>query len=114
MPYLKIQTNAELADSERTALIKQLSNHVAEMLGKSERYVMVVYEFKPHMVFAGSEETTAFIELKSIGLDSTKTQEYSASLCERLNQTLGVAQERIFIEFSDAPRPLWGWNGRTF
>ena len=26
----------------------------------------------------------------------------------------GIAGDRIYIEFADAPRRMWGWNGGTF
>jgi hypothetical protein len=29
-------------------------------------------------------------------------------------QHLAIAPERIYIEFSNAARQLWGWNGATF
>jgi phenylpyruvate tautomerase PptA (4-oxalocrotonate tautomerase family) len=26
----------------------------------------------------------------------------------------GVDPERVYIEFTDAPRKMWGWNNGTF
>ncbi|MDB9356503.1 phenylpyruvate tautomerase MIF-related protein, partial [Nodularia spumigena CS-587/03] len=28
--------------------------------------------------------------------------------------TLGVPENRIYIEFADAQATMWGWNGATF
>ena len=50
-------------------------------------------------------------------LDPEQRQEaarLSAALCDLLGQELGVPRDRIYIEFSNASGPLWGWNGATF
>ena len=114
MPYLKIQTNQEIAPEQSSSWLKQASSLVADQLGKPERYVMVVMEPPQPMVFAGSDDPTVFMELKSIGLSESQTPDLSNALCELAHETLGVAQDRIYIEFSDAPRKMWGWNGATF
>lgn len=114
MPYLKIQTNQELDASEGKNLIEKASGLVAEKLGKPERYVMVTLDPPVPMMFAGSNEPTVFMELKSIGLSESQTPELSGALCDLAHDTLGVSLDRIYIEFSDAPRKMWGWNGATF
>ncbi|MEE8343261.1 MAG: phenylpyruvate tautomerase MIF-related protein [Gammaproteobacteria bacterium] len=38
----------------------------------------------------------------------------SQALCGLMQQELGVAQDRVYVEFSDVPRKMWGWNGGTF
>ena len=114
MPYLKIQTSRELSPEQSSRFIKQASALVAEKLGKPERYVMVVMEPPLPMVFAGSDEPAVFMELKSIGLSETQTPELSQALCALGQAALDVNQDRIYIEFADAPRKMWGWNGATF
>ena len=114
MPYLKIQTNRELTAEQSSDWLKRASNLVAEQLGKSERYVMVAMEPPVPMVFAGSDDPAVFMELKSIGLSESQTPDLSNALCELAHETVGVAQDRVYIEFADAPRKMWGWNGATF
>lgn len=114
MPYLKIQTNQDLQADKTTQLIKTASAVVADKLGKPERYVMVSMEPPVPMVFAGTDEPAVFMELKSIGLSETQTPELSAALCELASTNLGVNSDRVYIEFADAPRKMWGWNGATF
>lgn len=114
MPYLKIQSNRELDAAQGQEFIKQASSLVAEQLGKPERYVMVALEPPVPMVFAGSDAPAVFMELKSIGLSESQTPGLSTALCELAKDTLGVDQDRIYIEFADAPRKMWGWNGATF
>ncbi len=114
MPYLRIQTNHSLEPSLTKALLEQASNSVASQLGKPERYVMVAIEPPVPMLFAGNDEPSVFMELKSIGLSESQTPELSRVLCELVQKTIGVNADRIYIEFSDAPRKMWGWNGGTF
>ncbi len=114
MPLLKIQTNREVAPEHRPQLLQQASAKVAEVLGKPERYVMVSLEHNPDMLFSGDPAPLAYLELKSIGLPGERTRELSADLCRLIQDNLGIPKERVYIEFADAARHLWGWNGGTF
>jgi phenylpyruvate tautomerase len=114
MPLLKITTNSEIEPARRPALLEAASERVAALLGKPERYVMVTLERNPDMIFAGSNAALAYLELKSIGLPADRTAEFSRSLCELLAQQLEIPADRVYIEFSDAERHLWGWNSATF
>lgn len=114
MPYLKIQTNQTVPAEQSSGLLKQASAIVADQLGKPERYVMVSLEPPVPMVFAGSEEPAVFMELKSIGLSESQTPALSEALCQLATEAFSVAMDRVYIEFADAPRKMWGWNGTTF
>ena len=114
MPLLKIQTNQAVDADLQNALVRKASQQVAEMLGKPERYVMVSLEHNPAMLFGGSDQPLAYLELKSIGLPASKTGDFSRRLSELLGEELGLPADRIYIEFADAERHLWGWNGGTF
>lgn len=113
MPLLKIQTNFDLDASQQQTLLAQASQRVAEALGKPERYVMVAMQPQAPMLFAGTDDPLAYLELKSIGLPETKTAELSAMLCN-LMAGFNIPADRVYIEFADAPRKMWGWNGGTF
>ncbi len=114
MPLLQIDTNQLIDEAGQQALLDEASRTVAGLLGKPERYVMVAFEHKPAMRFAGSGEPLAYLELKSIGLPEAKTTELSRALAELMHKHLGVPADRVYIEFADAPRSMWGWNGGTF
>ncbi len=114
MPYLSIQTNTSLSDDEKSALLEKASPLVSESLGKPERYVMVSIEPAKPMRFAGSNDPCAYLELKSIGLPEAKTKELSAALAALMHAAAGINKDRVYIEFADAQRAFWGWNGGTF
>ena len=114
MPLLKIQSNCELPTERRDAFLRLASERVAAMLSKPERYVMVTLEYNPAMLFAGDSAPLAYLELKSIGLPGEGTKAYSTALCQLIGDQLSIPEDRIYIEFSDAPRHMWGWNSGTF
>ena len=87
MPFLKIQTNQSLQDTQQQQLLSDASQLVASELGKPENYVMVAIEPPIAMSFAGSTEPTAYLELKSIGLPENKTKDLSSALCSLITQT---------------------------
>ena len=115
MPFFKIETNVSIqSDDELDMLLKAASKLVSNMLGKPEQYIMLSYLHNPDMLFNGKNSALAYVELKSIGLDDTKTTAYSAAICDFLSEKLNIPADRTYIEFSDAARHLWGWNNKTF
>ncbi len=95
-------------------LLASASKQVAGELGKPERYVLVELTDHPNMLFGGSDEPAAYLELKSIGLPIDQTQTLSKALSTLIETSLGIAVSRIYIEFTDVKGSLWGWNGSTF
>jgi len=114
MPYLAIQTNQKLGEEHTATLLQKSSQTVSEILGKPENYVMVAIQDTVPMLFAGSPEPTAYLQLKSLGLPANSTTEFSRALCEFIGKELAISPERIYIEFSGPERHMWGWNNKTF
>jgi phenylpyruvate tautomerase PptA (4-oxalocrotonate tautomerase family) len=114
MPTLRILTNVQVPTDDRAGLLTRASRTVAELLGKPESYVMVILDDGRDMLFAGSTEPAAYLELKSLGLPEGKTADYSRALCELLTSVLAIPAGRVYIEFAAPPRHLFGWNGGTF
>lgn len=114
MPLLKIQTNQALDNTDTESLLAEASKLVASELGKPENYVMISLEPPQPMMFAGSSEPLAYLELKSIGLPEAKTAALSQALCQFMENKFSIPVSRVYIEFADAPRAMWGWNSTTF
>ena len=114
MPYLKLETNQNLSPESCQQQLKTLSQSVAEILGKSEDYVMIRLEVANPMFFAGNNQPTAFVEFKSLGLPEEQTATFSKKLCTLIEAQMGIKADRIYIEFSGSARHMWGWNGKTF
>ena len=114
MPLLKIQTNAAVDSQKKQRLLKNASQRIASALNKPEQYMMVSLDAEVPMMFAGTGEPAAFVELKGIGLPTAKTGELSRLICELVESELGVSKQRVYINFADVPPKLWGWNSATF
>lgn len=114
MPYLKIQTNVTLDADQQASLLRQASTAVASALGKPESYVMVALQPDTPMLFAGSDQPLAYLELKSLGLPRQRSAELSEALCGLIETQIGAPPSRTYIEFADPDRSMWGWNGGTF
>jgi len=111
MPYLSITTNVALSSDAEAAWISEASKIVAAQLGKPEAYVMVSLQKAP-VLFAGTGEPAAFLDLRSIGLPHD---------CERLAKALaaiaachGVAPQRLYLTCTDVPAPRWAQGGEAF
>jgi phenylpyruvate tautomerase len=114
MPYLSILTNARVADARHSELLGAASRVVASQLSKPENYVMVSIAPGQRLVFAGSEEPAAFLELRSIGLPDAKRGSLCMELTDLIAEFCGIARDRIFLVMIDVDAKLWGYDGKTF
>ncbi len=114
MPYLKVNTNVSQSEPERLKLMQELSQIISIKTGKSENYIMIEINTEKIMIFAASDAPLAFLECKSIGLNSAQAVTLSEALSKRLNDVLDIPSERIYIEFINCPANMFGWNGSTF
>ena len=114
MPFVSVTTNQSLSQSVKAELLSEISFNCAEILGNSEDYVMVRLNLGQSLFFARTEEPAIFAELFSIGLSAIDVPKLSCALCKFLSERLGVGPKRIYLNFRDVPRRMWGWNGSTF
>lgn len=114
MPYLKITTSKSIDAERKHNVLKAASKLVATELGKPEEYMMVSMESPISTLFAGTEEPSALLELRSIGLPEAKAGNLSKLLCGLMESQTGIRADRIYINFTDIKPSLWGWNGKTF
>jgi phenylpyruvate tautomerase PptA (4-oxalocrotonate tautomerase family) len=114
MPLLKLETTVVLTDEKRQALLAALSKTVAETTGKPEQYVMITVN-PAAMLMAGKPGDAAFVDVRGIGgLTAAVNRQLSQKVCQLLNQSLGVAADRVYLNFTDVEASNWGWKGNTF
>ncbi len=114
MPCFSIETNRPVDPVVKEAFLPQATTVVAGLLGKPESFVMVVLKDDLHLSFAGNMEPAAFVQLSSIGLPADRCTEYSEKLCALIEQELDIPRNRIYIDFRDLDRTMFGWDGKTF
>ena len=114
MPYLKIQTNLPIVEKAEQTILQSASALVARELEKPESFVMIALQPDTPMLFAGTDDPVAFLELKSVGLPARKTKLLCQALCELVEQHLGIAKERVYVKFIDVNHGMWGFKGDVF
>jgi phenylpyruvate tautomerase PptA (4-oxalocrotonate tautomerase family) len=116
MPLVQVFTSAPSPAAETSkALLGDLSKLLAARFGKPERWVMTSLQPGVAMTFGGTPAPAAFVAVRNVGkMTPDDTSTLSRELCDRLAPALGVARDRIYVEFGDAVGYLWGWNGDTF
>ena len=114
MPCIIIKTNQSLSKETQINCCQSVSLKIAAILGKPESYVMTLLEEQISMTMSGTTEPAVYIELKSINLPEDQTTEFSRQLCQYISELLEIKPKRIYIEFSNVQRHLWGWDNRTF
>lgn len=114
MPLIRLISSLEPPPASG-GLLRDLSALLASELGKPESYVMTCLEPRALMTFGGSQEASCYVEVKNVGtFTAAKTSRLSAAITDRVAAALGVAKDRIYIEFADAAPHLWGYDGSTF
>lgn len=116
MPLIKVQSSVATPDQTLIeGLLQTLSQKVAKHFGKPESYVMTVFESDVPMTFGGTFDPVCYVEIKNIGsMTPAQTKSMSQDFCQVIEDKLGVPANRTYIEFNDAQRAMWGWNGGTF
>lgn len=114
MPMIRVNTNVAPSQEITQAVLSDLSHLANTQLNKPEQYVMVHMCVDQNMRFAGTDAPLAFVEVKSIGLQTAQNVGMSKALAECLNKRLGIDPARLYIEFTAVQGSWWGWNGDTF
>ena len=114
MPLLKLETIVALSEEKRKALLASLSRTVAVNIGKPENYVMVTCSHST-ILMSGKAGDAAFVDIRSIGgLSEDVNRKLSLRVCQLLKDSLGIAPDRVYLNFTDLEAGNWGWNGDTF
>jgi len=117
MPLLHIHSSSKTLNEKVIQEVHQTGAQIlAELLGKSTEYVMVLVNTGRSLSFAQDDQTPcAYLEVKNIGgFTPETTEKLSQRLCELVNEKLQIPASRVYIEYQNAERHLWGWNEKTF
>ncbi|PCI09209.1 MAG: hypothetical protein COB77_00440 [Gammaproteobacteria bacterium] len=112
MPFLTITTNTKINNHQDVS--ERASKFTASLLNKPESYVMVKILSEQPLLFAGTNEPAAHVKLKSLGLPENNTTELSSKICSFIKTQFNINSERIYIEFTNPERHMWGWDKTTF
>lgn len=114
MPLLRLETTVAVANDKRKNLLAALSKIVAETIGKPELYVMATMS-PCDILMSGKPGEAAFVDIRSIGgLTDDVNKQLSKKVCALLKESLGVSENRTYLNFTDVEAANWGWKASTF
>lgn len=114
MPVLTVHTTAPIDDNAISGLLTACSTTLAEAMGQPEAYVMTLFERADAMTMAGTSAPSCLVAVRSVvELTAEQTTAITARLCALMGDHLGVETNRIFVNFTDFRRAMWGFNGST-
>lgn len=110
MPNIHIQTNLTVEAPTSKELKARLGKAIETLPGKSEAWLMVELVGNVDMCFQGKNAPCALAHVELLGSASEAVYDkMTAVLTDILNDTLGIAADRIYVKYTEYPR--WGWNG---
>ncbi|KAG6745334.1 hypothetical protein POTOM_051989 [Populus tomentosa] len=103
MPALIISTNVSLDGVDTSSILSEATSEVAKVIGKPEKYVMIVLKGSIPISLGGTEEPAAYGELVSIGgLSPDVNKTLSSVVASILEKKLSVPKSRLFLKFYDS------------
>lgn len=116
MPLAKIYTTEDFELSDFDKVSKSISGILSSVLKKSVDYIMCVYPKSHYQSFANNSlDPSIYVEIKNVGVLSPEvTSELTEKLTSILIENTEAPASRIYIEFQNSERHMWGWNGKTF
>jgi phenylpyruvate tautomerase PptA (4-oxalocrotonate tautomerase family) len=116
MPTFIFHTNLKTIEPPTEEVLHQeIRGVIAQCIGKSEDFVLTIFNPNTSMQFGAKAGISAYCEVKNVGVLSPDTTDKIASfITEILSTKLKISPEQLYIEFQESERHLWGWNGKTF
>ena len=116
MPTFILHTNLKTIDLPTEEVLHQeIRGVVAQCIGKSEDFVLTIFNPNTSMRFGAKAGISAYGEVKNVGvLSPDTTNQITGFITEILSTRLKISPEQLYIEFQESERHLWGWNGKTF
>lgn len=114
MPLVRLTTNVTLDHERAGTLARKLSATAARTLGKPEAYVMAAVDADRAMVFGGTADPAALVQVLSLGLDAGACGGLVRDLSALVLAELSIPPERVFVACTGHDPAMFGWKGQTF
>jgi phenylpyruvate tautomerase len=116
MPLANVYIPQGFESSLLNKVSKSVSQILSTALNKSEDYIMTVFQETKYQSFANNHsDPSVYMEIKNVGeLIPEVTSDLASKLTNLIESTLNISPSRVYIEFQQSERHLWGWNGKTF
>ncbi|XP_071479713.1 macrophage migration inhibitory factor-like [Diadema antillarum] len=113
MPILQVFTNVKDADIPQDWSCN-LSSELAKQLGKPEKFVCISVVPNQTIMFGGSSDPCAMVNVTSIGKLGLEENKNLTKVITAAMAKMNVAADRMYVLFRDIARQDVGWNNTTF
>ena len=97
MVFFKVSTNLVFDAAQAQQINYSLSEFIAQQTNQPASFVMVELADAKHIMFAGNNAPTAYVECKSIGMNASQANIMSAAICKTLHTLMAISVDRIYI-----------------
>lgn len=113
MPFINTKVTTEIS-SEKEAVLKARFGKAMALIGKPEAYLMLNFEDKQRMWFAGdNSKDTAFVDVSILHTAPRASYEkLTEELCNIISEELLISPDRIYVKFEETEN--WGHSGYMF
>ena len=115
MPVIHTHVSVPTTAEQRDALKTAFGQAIPAVPGKSEGWVMCLFESDVPMYFGGTNDApAAYVEVNVFGSSVPKSawQKLTPAIMDALQDTLQIPADRTYIRYTATPD--WGWNGGNF
>lgn len=113
MPFINTKVTTEIS-KEKEAVLKERFGKALALIGKPEAYLMLNFEDKQRMWFAGNQNgEAAFVDVSILHTAPRASYEkLTAELCNIISEELLISPDRIYVKFEETEN--WGHAGYMF
>ncbi|CAA2960494.1 macrophage migration inhibitory factor homolog [Olea europaea subsp. europaea] len=102
MPCLDISTNVNLDGINTDSIFSELTKAVSQIIGKPEKFVMILLKGSVTLTFGGNKEPAALAEIVSMGGINTEVKrKLIATLGSILENKLYIPRTRFVLKVFD-------------
>lgn len=116
MPVVHTYCSAPISPAAREVLKAAYGRAIEAVPGKSEAWLMCLFEDDAHIYFAGDDsEPSAYVEVGAFArgeVPSSTWERFTEEVTPVISRELGVDASRLYIRYGWTPD--FGWNGANF
>ena len=113
MPFINSKVSVKMTEEQKETIKSKLGLAITT-LGKSESWLMVVFEDDYCLYFKGEKsDKIAMIDVALYGRSNDAAyNKFTAQICEIFGEVLQIPANQIYVKYEEVEH--WGWNGGNF
>lgn len=116
MPVIHTYSSTAIPDDAREALKTTWGKAIEAVPGKSEAWLMCIFEENVPMYHAGTDDApVAYVTVDVFArgaVDPSAWRQMTPTICDALHEQLGVDPARVYVKYGESAN--FGWNGMNF